>query len=92
MRIRNGLLLATLLATLGTVPSVAQTACDPIDPSACMLPFPNDLFTVGTGRQRRLNLPVAGMPKVTSPQGDAELTGRYFMTPRATGFSSDTGI
>jgi hypothetical protein len=33
------------------------------DGSACMLPFPNDLFTVGKGAARRLNLPVAGMPK-----------------------------
>jgi hypothetical protein len=33
------------------------------DGSACMLPFPNDLFTTGTGAARRLNLPVAGMPK-----------------------------
>jgi hypothetical protein len=33
------------------------------DGSACMLPFPNDLFTRGTGKARRLNLPVAGMPK-----------------------------
>jgi hypothetical protein len=33
------------------------------DGSACMLPFPNDLFTTGRGPARRLNLPVAGMPK-----------------------------
>jgi hypothetical protein len=33
------------------------------DGSACMLPFPNDLFTTGKGAARRLNLPVAGMPK-----------------------------
>src|SRR4051812_7322986 len=33
------------------------------DGSACMLPFPNDLFTTGTGKARRLNLPLAGMPK-----------------------------
>ncbi|MCU1590183.1 MAG: hypothetical protein JWP11_1439 [Frankiales bacterium] len=33
------------------------------DGSACMLPFPNDLFTTGTGAARRLNLPLAGMPK-----------------------------
>jgi hypothetical protein len=33
------------------------------DGSACMLPFPNDLFTTGVGPARRLNLPLAGMPK-----------------------------
>jgi hypothetical protein len=33
------------------------------DGSACMLPFPNDLFTTGIGAERRLNLPLAGMPK-----------------------------
>ena len=33
------------------------------DGSTCMLPFPNNLFTTGTGGDRRLNLPVLGMPK-----------------------------
>lgn len=33
------------------------------DGTTCMLPFPNNLFTTGTGTDRRLNLPAAGMPK-----------------------------
>lgn len=33
------------------------------DGTTCMLPFPNNLYTVGTGADRRLNLPLAGMPK-----------------------------
>ena len=33
------------------------------DGTTCMLPFPNNLFTTGTGTDRRLNLPLAGMPK-----------------------------
>lgn len=38
--------------------------CDPLDPTACLLPFPNDAFTEAsetpTGRQ--LDLPTEGMP------------------------------
>ncbi len=33
------------------------------DGTTCMLPFPSNLYTTGTGTDRRLNLPVAGMPK-----------------------------
>ncbi|MBK5307732.1 MAG: hypothetical protein JJD92_13685 [Frankiaceae bacterium] len=48
------------------------TGCDTTQPDAhaggsdgfsCMTPWPNDLFTTGTGAARRLNLPLAGMPK-----------------------------
>ncbi|MDT7539958.1 MAG: hypothetical protein QOI82_3543, partial [Actinomycetota bacterium] len=48
------------------------TGCDTTQPdartggadgSSCMTPWPNDLFTTGTGPARRLNLPLAGMPK-----------------------------
>ncbi|NES37405.1 hypothetical protein G3554_14700 [Micromonospora sp. PPF5-17] len=43
----------------------AHGACDPIDPAACLLPFPNDYFTVPdpvspTGR--RVQIPAASMP------------------------------
>jgi hypothetical protein len=66
MRIRNGLLLAALLATLGSVPTVAHAACDPIDPSACMLPFPNDFFTTAdasTPTGRRISFDLTSMPR-----------------------------
>ncbi len=33
------------------------------DGTTCMLPFPSNLYTTGTGKGRRLNLPLAGMPK-----------------------------
>src|SRR3954471_8649293 len=64
MRIR---LLAAFvaLATLGTVPSFAS-GCDPIDPSACMLPFPNDFFTKpdrSTPTGRRVAFDLASMPR-----------------------------
>ncbi len=39
--------------------------CDPVDPNACLLPFPNDRFTPAdpsTPTGRRLDLPVDGMP------------------------------
>jgi hypothetical protein len=40
--------------------------CDPIDPAVCLQPFPNDYLTVAdpsTPTGRRLNLPLAGMPR-----------------------------
>jgi hypothetical protein len=66
MRIR--LLAAALAAgaTVGTVPSVAAAACDPIDPSACMLPFPNDFFTKAdrsTPTGRRVAFDLTSMPR-----------------------------
>ena len=33
------------------------------DGTTCMLPFPSNLYTTGTGEERRLNLPALGMPK-----------------------------
>ncbi len=33
------------------------------DGTTCMLPWPSNLYTTGTGTDRRLNLPLAGMPK-----------------------------
>lgn len=33
------------------------------DGTTCMLPFPSNLYTTGTHAERRLNLPVLGMPK-----------------------------
>ena len=33
------------------------------DGTTCMLPFPSNLYTTGTGTDRRLNLPLLGMPK-----------------------------
>ncbi len=40
--------------------------CDPIDPTACLLPFPNDYFTVrdpSTGTGRRVHLDPSAMPR-----------------------------
>jgi hypothetical protein len=78
-RTRAGLLAAlTLLLAAGSLPGVlaapAPTVplpvsapwCDAVDPAACLLPFPNDLFTVAdptTDTGRRVNLPLAGMPR-----------------------------
>jgi hypothetical protein len=66
MRIR--VLVAALAAgaTVGTAPSVAAAACDPIDPSACMLPFPNDFFTKAdrsTPTGRRVAFDLTSMPR-----------------------------
>ena len=39
--------------------------CDPIDVTQCLLPFPNDFFTIAdasTATGRRLNLPMQAMP------------------------------
>ena len=42
----------------------AVDGCDDLDPTACLLPFPNDAFTVAadTPTGRRLALPLDGMP------------------------------
>jgi hypothetical protein len=52
----------------GVVPAPAQSAmgCDPLDPALCLLPFPNDTFTVAdptTATGRRVNFSLAAMPR-----------------------------
>ncbi len=45
--------------------STAPGSCDPGDPTACLLPWPNDRFTTADPARptgRRLDLPAAGMP------------------------------
>lgn len=52
-------------ALVGPVRAAADP-CDPIDPQHCLMPFPNDHFTVrdvSTTTGRRLALPLAGMPR-----------------------------
>jgi hypothetical protein len=44
----------------------APTGCDPLDPTACLLPFPDNFFTVrdrGTPTGLRVDFPVSAMPK-----------------------------
>ena len=44
----------------------AAGICDPIDPQACLLPWPNDFFTAAdpsTDTGRRLNLNLLAMPR-----------------------------
>ncbi|MGW5666464.1 hypothetical protein, partial [Micromonospora sp. NPDC003776] len=41
----GAVLLGTAAAAAPPQPA-ARGACDPIDPTACLLPFPNDYFTV----------------------------------------------
>lgn len=58
------------IGALGALPgqatgAVAQKGCDPIDPTACMLPFPNDWYTVrdpATATGRRVGFQAAAMP------------------------------
>ena len=65
-----------LLLTAGTLPGVMAAPSVPVpislpwcaetDPAACLLPFPNDVFTVAdptTDTGRRVALPLAGMPR-----------------------------
>ena len=51
----------------GTAADAAtQDRCDPIDPHACLLPFPNDYYTVAdptTATGKRLNLNALSMPR-----------------------------
>lgn len=62
---------ALCLALLPGVPATATAVtagegCDPVDPAACLLPFPNDYFTKPDPRTAtglRVNLPLSGMPR-----------------------------
>src|ERR1700694_1350766 len=50
--------------------STEQGGCDPLGATACLLPFPNDFFTVSdrsTPTGRRVNIPASAMP--TNAQG-----------------------
>ena len=74
-----GVILALLLAILPlglpsaqsapVIPVPSNIGCDPIDPAACLLPFPNDFFTVAdatTDTGRRVNFNPAAMPRTGS--------------------------
>ena len=55
-----------VLAALTLAPAAGASGCDPLDPSACLLPWPNDHFTrsdPGTPTGRRLDLADADMPR-----------------------------
>ncbi|SEG45813.1 hypothetical protein SAMN04489712_105325 [Thermomonospora echinospora] len=75
MRIR-GLLVAAVVGASGLVvpagpasPAAAQVTargCDPVDPADCLMPFPNDWFTVAdrsTATGRRVAFRAAAMPR-----------------------------
>jgi hypothetical protein len=65
MKLRVLLSAVVALGCAAAAPTSALAACDPIDPSACMHPFPNDFFTVdaATPTGKRVALPQDGMPK-----------------------------
>src|SRR5687768_14934938 len=42
---RAGVLIAAVIAAFLLVPAGAAFACDPLDPAACLYPWPNDHFT-----------------------------------------------
>ncbi len=53
------------VATTTDAPAPASGACDPVDPTACLLPWPNDRFTrpdADTDTGLRIDLPADGTP------------------------------
>jgi hypothetical protein len=59
-------LLLTCAPGAGAAPTDGLAGCDPIDPAVCMLPFPNDRFTVAdasTPTGRRIAFRALGMPR-----------------------------
>ena len=91
------LLTSALMLALALVPAAANAAakvrsgdCDPIEPRACLLPWPNDSFTVAdprTDTERRVDLLGGDMPKTSKGK-------RISAAPfnRADGFSPATQI
>jgi hypothetical protein len=57
-------------ARVATDAALAQAGlCDPVDPAACLLPFPNDFFTVAdktTATGRRVSFSPLAMPRNTA--------------------------
>ena len=59
-------LVAPIAPARAQVEVVNPSACDPIDPSNCLLPFPNDFYTVPDGRTDtgiKVALNIAAMPR-----------------------------
>lgn len=91
------LLTSALMLALALVPAAANAAtktrsgdCDPIDPRACLLPWPNDSFTVAdqrTDTERRVDLLGGDMPKTSKGK---RISAAAFN--RADGFSPATQI
>ncbi|MBA9003623.1 hypothetical protein [Thermomonospora cellulosilytica] len=72
MRVRGLLTAAAMVLGLVSAPGTAASArvlergCDPVDPAACMLPFPNDWYTVpdpATDTGRRVAFKASAMPR-----------------------------
>ena len=70
LRYWSAILLAAALAAVCAPAASAQQAelgrCDPLDPSVCLQPWPNDYFTVpdkSTDTGLRVNLDLASMPR-----------------------------
>jgi hypothetical protein len=80
-----------LLAVPGAAPSaIAETGggCDPIDPAACLLPFPSDWYTVadgGTATGRRVHMGTTLKNGLGVPVSPDEWN-------RADGFSPGSGL
>ena len=79
-----GLAIAGLLPVTGlnaaVTPDAVQEAmgCDPLDPSLCLFPFPNDAFTVEdptTATGRRINFSPSAMPRNGADLTAGELGG-----------------
>src|SRR3954463_13978293 len=60
------LVLCSLVVAAAPAKADPVSRCDPLDPSACMLPFPNDFFTKAdpsTPTGRRIDFLLADMPR-----------------------------
>src|SRR2546423_15459251 len=65
------LVLCSLMVPAASAKADPVSRCDPLDPSACMLPFPNDFFTKAdpsTPTGRRIDFPLADLPRTAGPK------------------------
>ena len=70
---RAGVLIGVVVAAFAVLPAGAAFACDPLDPSACLYPWPNDHFTRADPTSPTGNSPLARRQKSEFLRADGAL-------------------
>jgi hypothetical protein len=70
---RAGVLIAAVAAAFMSLLAGSAVACDPLDPSACLYPWPNDHFTRADPTSAPRNSPLARRQKSEFLRADGAL-------------------